>query len=145
MSAQTMIGGCYCQNLTFTISSNIDPSGFNPRACDCEFCTKHGAAYFSDHEGSLEFQIQDESDLIRYRMGSKTAQVLMCRECGVLVGVVAELDDGIFGAVNSKAVDSSIKWGESTSASPKLLSTDEKIGRWENIWFPEVQIVVATE
>ena len=48
MASRLLAGGCHCGKLKVEFETGIDPADFSPRACDCSFCTKHGAAYISD-------------------------------------------------------------------------------------------------
>ena len=45
------------------------PEAYNPRACDCDFCSKHGAAYVSDPKGALRIRLKEEGQTSRYRQG----------------------------------------------------------------------------
>ena len=54
----------------------------------------------SDPAGSLEFRSADPARVQRYRFGGRTADFLICRECGVYVGVQMETDKGRFGVLN---------------------------------------------
>ena len=47
---------------------------FAPRACDCEFCSRHRAAWVSDSQGALRIEVHYGADLQRYRQGSKQAE-----------------------------------------------------------------------
>lgn len=47
---------------------------YHPRACDCDFCRKHGAAYISDPQGAVRIQVKDAQQLGRYRQGSGIAE-----------------------------------------------------------------------
>jgi hypothetical protein len=81
-------GGCHCGNLTyvFDASSPIDRLGL--RACQCRFCREHGARTVSDPQGEVRITVQDPEKLRRYRFGLKTADFLLCSECGVYIGAV---------------------------------------------------------
>ena len=131
-------GGCYCGNICVTASFSQDLAALNPRACDCDFCTKHAAAYVSDPLGSLRIQIRSELEVNRFRQGSNTAEMLLCRTCGVLVGALYPESNRLFGALNVRTLDSRLSFGPEQAVSPKLLSSDQKVRRWRDIWFPDV-------
>ena len=76
-------GGCHCGALRFEFSTGQALAAFVPRACDCDFCTRHRAAWVSDPAGSLRIDA-DGARLRRYRQGSGQADFLLCAECGVL-------------------------------------------------------------
>jgi hypothetical protein len=133
-------GGCYCGNVCIVASFTQYFATCEPRACDCDFCRKHGAAYVSDPKGSLAFQIGNELEVNRFRQGSNTAEMLVCRTCGVLVGAIFRGSNGLFGTLNVKALDSRREFGSEQGVSPKLLSAEQKMQRWREIWFPDVRI-----
>lgn len=133
-------GGCYCGNVRLEIRLSRPPEGYNPRACDCDFCTKHSAAYFSDPAGSLRVRIRDEARVSRYRQGSGQAEFLVCADCGVLVGVMYASEGRLFGAVNARAAEGGVKFGPEQAVSPKRLSAADKAQRWQDAWFSDVSI-----
>ena len=72
-------GGCHCGNLQLSLQGDIVPAATAPRACDCSFCTAHGAAWISDAQGELVVRVRDADALARYRQGSGSAEFLLCR------------------------------------------------------------------
>ena len=143
MTIHKHTGGCHCHNVSFEIDSTNPLNSYQPRACDCNFCTKHGASYISDKNGKLTIQVKDERDLSKYQHGNKIASFLICRVCGVLIGVCYKDQDGLYVTVNSKAVDDT-SFGEEIVVSPKMLSEKEKIQKWKNVWFTDTNIEGAS-
>lgn len=137
-------GGCHCGNVQVDLELTREPSSYSPRACDCDFCRKHGAAYLSDPQGALTIRIRDAADTKNYRQGNGLADCLFCKNCGVLVGAFYHGDDRVIGVVNVRAIAGGIQFAPEQSVSPKALSGDEKIARWQDIWFANVTIVTAT-
>jgi hypothetical protein len=133
-------GGCHCGNIHLDIGLPRAPVTYNPRACDCEFCVKHGAAYLSDNQGSLSIQIKDVSATRSYRQGSGIAECLLCTDCGVLVGALFRVDGQVYGTVNVRAIDAAVTFGEAQAVSPKQLGASDKTKRWTDIWFPNVRM-----
>jgi len=113
---------------------------YTPRACDCNFCRMHGAAYISDAKGELNIQIRSDEEVSIYRQGDKLVELLICKKCGVLVAVTYTDNGNRFGGLNSSTLANRGNLQASETASPKLLSRDEKIVRWKQLWFPEVTI-----
>ncbi len=138
-------GGCYCGNIRIQASFSRDLASYNPRACDCDFCQKHAAAYVSDPSGSLRIQIRSELEVNRFRQGSNTAEMLLCRTCGVMVGALYRDSNRLFGALNVKALDSRLSFGPEQGVSPKLLSPDQKFRRWRDMWFPDVLLEAQSQ
>lgn len=134
-------GACHCGNVLIDLELTKEPGAYHPRACDCDFCRKHSAAYLSDAQGSLRVRIKEERDAQKYRQGNELADFLLCRNCGVLIGVFHRSDGHVFAAVNAKAIDAAVIFGAEQPVSPKRLSADEKVGRWRELWFSNVSMV----
>ncbi|WP_026802643.1 GFA family protein [Arenimonas oryziterrae] len=130
-------GSCHCGRLRIAFDTGVALADFAPRACDCAFCRKHGAAYISDPAGRLTV-IADEGALKRYRQGSHTADFLICGECGVLVAVTFEDDGRRFGAVNAGCLDEASVFAAAVNASPQSLTAEQKVLRWRQLWIPDV-------
>lgn len=139
-SMHTVTGGCYCGNVLVKIRLTRAPASYNPRACDCEFCRKHGAAYISDAAGTMEVEIATAGDRGSYRQGSEAADCLFCRRCGVFTGVTCEIDGRLYGAVNVRSLSPAAAFGPELSVSPKQLAAPEKLHRWRDLWFPDVVV-----
>ena len=108
----------------------------SPRACDCDFCTRHRAAWVSDPEGHLGIR-GDRATLQCFRQGSEQAEFLLCRNCGVLVAVIDRCNQGrMIGAVNRNAFDARDEFVDETIVSPRLLAADAKRARWGELWTP---------
>ena len=133
-------GGCHCGNILVELEFAGTPSAYNPRACDCDFCRKHCAAYVSDAKGSVRIRIKDERADGRYRQGSGQAEFLLCKTCGVLVGVLYQSDGRTYAAVNVRIVDVRTDFGVELPVSPMKLSESEKVKRWQDIWFSNVDV-----
>lgn len=135
-SSGTFEGGCHCGRVRWRLRAGWSPEAVSPRACDCDFCTRHGAAWVSDPHGSLHVHARDGA-LRRYRQGSQQAQFLLCGHCGVLVAVVAEDAAGRWlGAANRNAFDARGRFAPSTPASPQQLAPQDKLARWTQLWTP---------
>jgi len=136
-------GGCHCGNILMDMELTRAPDTYNPRACDCDFCRQHNAAYVSDPQGALVIRIKDGQLSGKYRQGSGQAEFLFCNNCGVLVGVMYRNDGRLYAAVNTKAIQGGKPFGPEQSVSPKKLLAEDKVKRWQDLWFPSVSIVAA--
>jgi hypothetical protein len=134
-------GGCHCGNVLVTVELTRTPGTYSPRACECDFCRKHGAAYVSDSQGALRIRVSDEQFAGRYRQGSGVAELLFCRNCGVLIGALYRGGQQLYGVVNAGVLDGRDGFGAEQPVSPQLLSPRDKVTRWQNIWFADVSIV----
>jgi hypothetical protein len=133
-------GGCHCGQIQLFAELAQVPGAYPPRACDCDFCRKHGAAYISDPAGKLRIQLSSQSAVSRYRQGSGTAQFLVCTNCGVLVAVLHRTGATTYGAINANAISGPTAFAPAKSVSPKTLSPTEKVQRWQNVWFADVEV-----
>lgn len=131
---------CCCGNIEVTVELSMPTSNYSPRACDCDFCTKHGAAYISDPKGKLAIKVKNSLETLNYKNGSGVADFLTCKLCGVFV-VVTFSDKGLLsGSLNSRTLVNREELPQFEKSSPKLLSDIEKVARWEEIWFQNVTI-----
>lgn len=88
-------GGCHCGNISLEFSSDIAPSKLETRACQCDFCRKHGGKAVSDPNGKLVISVNDVANLSRYSFGLETAHFIVCKQCGVYVAAVTK-DELVF-------------------------------------------------
>ena len=145
MHKYSKMGGCHCGNISVKFNTNISGSQLEPRACDCDFCRKHGASYISDCNGSLEAQIKDQNEIICYTQGSGTAQFIICQSCGVLAFVSYRCSKSIYAALNARILDDVYAFKKSVIVSPRKLSKDEKISRWREAWIPDVTVIYGVQ
>jgi hypothetical protein len=75
------------------------------RSCSCSFCRAHGTRTLSDREGCVDVTVSDWLLVERYRFGSRTADYLLCRRCGVYVGAVCETASGLRAVLNVNCLD----------------------------------------
>jgi len=94
-------GGCHCGNLSFVfeIAKPLEELGL--RACQCSFCRAHNARTTSDPNGAFRLSVMDEGKLSRF--GLKTADFLICKQCGVFVGALMTADGKSWITVNANA------------------------------------------
>ncbi|HJR75010.1 MAG TPA: aldehyde-activating protein [Luteimonas sp.] len=143
MARHSLQGSCHCARLTLRYDTDQTPSATHPRACDCTFCRKHGAAYLSDPAGALSIEEHVAGSRREYRQGSENARFQVCGHCGVLIAVVFEQEGRLFGAVNAKCLDGDPGFAETVDVSPQRLSADDKIARWLQAWIPDVAVTSA--
>jgi hypothetical protein len=132
-------GGCHCGNIRVELALARAAATYNPRACDCDFCRKHGAAYLSDPQGSLLIEIRDARDSTRYAQGSGQAELLLCRVCGVLVAPLYRDAGRLYAAVNANVVEGG-GFGAQRPVSPQTLGASDKVRRWKDLWFSDVTL-----
>jgi hypothetical protein len=94
-------GGCHCGNLQVEVTLSRPPAENVVRSCACSFCRSHGTRTVSDPGGQVEIRANDWSLVERYRFGSRTADYLLCRRCGVYVGAVCQTAAGLRAVLNT--------------------------------------------
>ena len=97
-------GKCHCGAIGFHYKCAASPAQWSVRACQCRFCRAHDALSTSDPASHIVFEAPDPAQLQRYRFGLKTADFLLCRNCGVYIGAVIETPNGRFGIINTRAL-----------------------------------------
>ena len=105
MNKYQYVGSCHCRNITFEMELTTQLDLYSPRACDCNFCIKQSAAYISDKNGSLAISIKQASKLNRYKQGDRIADFLICKVCGILIGVFYESQENLYATINSRTLD----------------------------------------
>ncbi|MES9828365.1 MAG: hypothetical protein ABW201_08885 [Candidatus Thiodiazotropha sp.] len=133
-------GGCHCGNITYEIELPNALETYNPRECDCKLCTTHGASYVSDKNGTLNIKIKNNEYVSKYRQGSRIADFIVCKKCGVMTGVCYEEGGVIYGSVNIRATREYGEFGKGQVAHLTELSDKERIARWKDLWFSNIKI-----
>ena len=129
-------GGCHCGNIEIILESQIDPRQIKVRACQCSFCRKHGARVVSDPGGMLTIRIADEERLIRYMFGHRTAEFLICRECGVYVAAVTAEAGQRLAVAQINAIVDRQQFGVAVAVDYNHESLAERTERRLNVWMP---------
>ena len=137
-----LAGHCHCGNIAVHVELERAPGTYAPRACDCEFCRKHGAAWLSDPRGSLTVEIRSEHDTARYAQGDRLAEMLLCRKCGVLVAALWR-EERLYGVVNVAVLDERSAFAPAEPVSPRTLSAEAKVSRWQSLWFADVTLATG--
>lgn len=143
MSVRGHRGGCHCGRVAFEALLTRPLPDYVPRACDCSFCRKHGAAWLSDADGLLAVHLRGEP--VRYRQGSAQAEFIACAHCAVLVLVTSEVDGRRYAAINARALEASADLGAEQTASPQTLDAGQKVDRWSRLWFADVRIAYVDD
>ncbi len=134
-------GRCHCGAIGFAYETEAAASNWSVRACQCAFCRAHGALSTSDPRGKLRFTAVNTRHLQRYRFALKTADFLLCKNCGVYVGAVIETGAGRFGIINTRALAAT----PADIADVAPVSYDDereakRISRREHRWTPVVSV-----
>lgn len=125
-------GGCHCGAITAVFETALAPADIEVRADQCGFCRRHGAKTVSDPAGRLTLRFAEDA-VRRYRFGARTAEFLVCRDCGAYVASVMEH----FGVLNVVGADIAVL--ASRAARPVDYdgeSADERRARRRQRWTP---------
>ena len=107
-------GGCHCGNVVVVFETRHKRKALRPRACQCGFCRAHGARTVADPEGALRITVADDARCSLYRFGLKTADYLVCRDCGVYVAAVMRDGDAAWATLNINALADAAKFPRKT-------------------------------
>ena len=99
-------GNCHCAAVGFVYRTALDPEQWPIRACQCTFCRMHAGLSTSDPDGSLEFFEHAPGALHRYQFGRKTADFMLCRNCGAYLGAVMHSGSAAHGVINVRVLGS---------------------------------------
>ncbi len=80
-------GQCHCGKLKASFESQKTPQELGVRTCQCDFCRRVGAINISDPDGAVVIDAKAD-DVIRYRFALRTADFLLCKQCGVYIAAV---------------------------------------------------------
>lgn len=132
MAAETHEGSCACGACGYTIALDAPLNTYQPRACDCDYCTARGIAYLS--APTARITLTATRPWQRERQGSEQAEFLSCPHCADVLAVIARFEHDIRGAVNGRLLKESGRLGGAVTASPKSLEPATKRERWRTLW-----------
>lgn len=127
-------GQCSCGTASFTVSLPVDLPQLSPRACDCHFCASRKIAWLSHPKGKLA--ITSHKTLLRSQQGSEQADFLTCPTCHDVIAASITFQNQMLAAVNATLLLEKQRLAATAVVSPKTLSPDEKIQRWQQVWMP---------
>ena len=136
-SSQSHEGVCHCRAIGFVYRTSLVPEEWPIRACQCTFCRIHAALSTSDPRGSLRFIEHVPGAVNRYTFGRKTADFLVCRNCGAYVGAMMRSGSKGFGIINVRVLHSLLD--RLPEAQPMVYEDEglaERVARRENRWTP---------
>lgn len=96
----TFSGGCHCGAIEYTYTTSRLPRAWTVERCACSFCRGHAARSVADPGGEVQFDFRLPEHLRRYRFGLRTAEFLLCRDCGMYVAAVLITGRGALASIN---------------------------------------------
>ncbi|HEX5046397.1 MAG TPA: hypothetical protein VFX89_04690 [Gammaproteobacteria bacterium] len=137
MKPQSHEGNCHCQSIGFVFRTAVAPEQWPIRSCSCTFCRTRGVLSTSDPAGSLRFVERVPRTLHAYRFGQKTADFLICRNCGTYVGASMQSGNRAFGIVNARVLLSlAARFAEPQPMNYGGESSADRLARRESRWTP---------
>ncbi len=119
-------GECHCGRVEVSFETALAPETMEIRACQCSFCRRHGARTVTDPNGSLTIAAP-AGGLSRYRFGLRTADYLLCANCGVYIAAV--INDGAEKRATLNATGLMIEDMHDRTPTPVNLDSEDASGR----------------
>jgi hypothetical protein len=132
----TYEGACHCGAIRASLRSMQPAHEIQVRACQCGFCTRHGAMTVSDAGGSAVFHIEN-GRLVKYQFATRSGTVLLCATCGTYAGVIVEADERIWSVANVRGL--AIPEFQGARAEPVVYdgeTVERRIARRKQMWTP---------
>jgi hypothetical protein len=130
-------GGCHCGVVKVIYRTDIETARWPLRHDGCSFCRRHGVAGTSDSAGEVMFDISDTSKVRHYRFAQKTADFLLCGECGVFVAAITHTEDGARAVINARVLDDvSLNFNEVTDVHFDDETPEQRAERRSRYWTP---------
>jgi hypothetical protein len=132
----TLAGSCHCGAISVTLQATMPAAALEIRACQCSFCTRHGAKTVSDPAGQCRFEI-DGAALSWYRFETRTGMSLICNRCGTYAGAIIEDGDKVWSVLNARGL--AIAELRDRTPVPRVYegeTPEQRIARRKAMWTP---------
>jgi hypothetical protein len=87
----------------------------------------------------VSFRVREETALVRYRFGLRTADYLVCRNCGVYLGAVLTSSHGQFATLNINTLTDAPEFENVLAVSYDQEPVAERQQRREQRWTPVIE------
>ena len=115
------------------------------RACGCALCTKHRAVWTSHPNGRFYLHIADNSEVTRYRFGTKTADFHICLTCGAVPVATCMIEGTRYAVVNVNTFDNVDRSQlVETATDFEGEATESRLARRRRDWTPEGNAVAGS-
>lgn len=141
----TLTGSCHCGAIRARLDASRPARELEVRACQCSFCTRHGAKTVSDPAGHCRFEV-DRAALSWYRFETGTSLSLICNRCGMYAGAIIEDGDKLWSILNARAL--AIPELSDRAAAPRVYESEtaeERIARRKAMWTPTEIVWVGAD
>jgi hypothetical protein len=140
-------GQCHCGRIRVRVRLSQTPETMQLRACQCSFCRRQGAVTFADPRGHAVIEAQSSEALQRYRFALKTADYLVCAECGTYIGVMIDAGGAHLATLNAAGLDlAPFRGREALPVDYSAEGFEERMRRRLAAWMPtELSFASAKE
>jgi hypothetical protein len=129
-------GQCHCGAIRARLAATKPAAELQVRACQCGFCTRHGAMTVSDPAGRATFEIE-RAALMRYQFGTRSGTSLLCARCGMYAGAILEDGGKVWSVLNVRGL--AIPEFKDRAAEPVVYegeTPEARIARRKSRWTP---------
>jgi hypothetical protein len=129
-------GQCHCGAIRAALVASKPAAELQARACQCGFCTRHGAMTVSDPAGQATFEI-DRAALTKYQFETRTGTTLLCARCGMYAGVILEDSGKTWSVINVRGL--AVPEFKERVAEPVVYegeTPEQRIARRKQKWTP---------
>ena len=136
MPAHSFQGTCHCGAIGATLVASKPAAELQARACQCGFCTRHGAMTVSDPAGQATFEI-DRAALTQYQFETRSGTTLLCARCGMYAGVILEDGGKTWSVINVRGL--AVPEFKGRTAEPVVYegeTPEARIARRKQKWTP---------
>ena len=134
----SMHGNCSCNNMQITWHTT--DYSVVPRACQCNYCRRKGAAYVSKSGTAVEVRIHDANQHWIHVQGSRSAEFHECAACGDVVLVTAMIDGEVYAALNARCLHNRLGFATAVAVDYAGQTAEEKMLRWRQNWCSPIRI-----
>lgn len=130
-------GSCHCGAVKVALQTRKTAAELGARSCQCSFCRMHGASWTSDPAGELSVNIA--GNVSRYRLGTGSAEFLICASCGVVPAVIWEADGRLLSVVRVECLperDALLAHATRTDFDNEVLA--QRLARRSRNWTPVI-------
>ena len=105
-----------------------------PRACDCDYCSGHGANWVSKSGTRVKAVVHNPLYYRIVRQGSETAEFHECTRCQVPVFASATVDEQDYAVINAGCLANTPGFNDPVPASFAGETADQRAQRRERNW-----------
>lgn len=132
-------GQCHCGNLEHHLLLPASDKAVVACICRCSFCRLHHPVWLGRPASHYHLRAEQPEMVSVYRLGNTTADYLICRHCGVVMGALTMMDGHWWAQVNLQTLvlPSDFSYDEEFW-SPKSEEKQERYMRRSRSWIAEV-------